>query len=513
MSKKIYILDTTLRDGEQVPGAKLNLAEKLEISKQLVNLNVDMMEVGFAASSKGDFEAVKTIAKEVGSKTDTTITALGRAVKSDIDAIYNSVKYANNPMIHIVLGTSSIHLDKKFKRSQDEVLQMGIEAVKYAKSLMPEVQYSPEDATRSDFEYLWHTIEKVVKAGATVINIADTVGYAVPEQFGELIYKVNNRLKNLNDKVLLSVHCHNDTGLATANTLAAIKNGTDKVEVTINGIGERAGNTALEEVVMGMKVHPEYYNADSDIKINEITKTSKLVSSLMGLEIQVNKAIIGDNAFSHSSGIHQDGLLKSREVYEVIRPEDVGAGNSELVLTARSGKHAFKNTVERLGYKDMSTSDFEKVYEMFLELADSKKEVYDFDVYYLLVEFIEKHKDTEINTKPLISFDGYDIISTNPRPKVTVRINKGNNSAKETEQGNGIIDALYNALEKATGMSSTLKEYRINSISRGKDALGRVNIQLEYEGKTYKAKCVDTDILKASAIAYINGVNQIILNN
>ena len=303
MDRKILIFDTTLRDGEQVPGAKLNLDEKIRIAHQLKKLNVDIIEAGFPISSQGDFESVKRIAQEI--KDGPMITALARAVKKDIDAVYESVKYADRPLIHMVLGVSDSHVNQKMRKSKDEILQIGVDAVKYAKTLLPEVQYSTEDASRADFEYLWKTIEAVVKAGATMINVPDTVGYAVPELFGELIAKLNYRLKNLNDKVILSVHCHNDTGLATANSLAAVRNGADKVECTINGIGERAGNAAMEEIVMGIKLHPEYYKASTNIVTTEIKATSKMVSDLMGLDIQVNKAITGGNAFAHSSGIHQ----------------------------------------------------------------------------------------------------------------------------------------------------------------------------------------------------------------
>jgi len=331
MGRKIWVFDTTLRDGEQVPGAKLNLYEKVEIAQQLKKLGVDIIEAGFPASSQGDFDAVKAVAQRVGNTSDIMITALARAVKSDIDAVYNAVKYAENPMIHMVLGTSDIHVEKKFSKSKDQILQIGVDAVKYAKTLLPQVQYSTEDASRSDFEYLWKTIEAVMKAGATMINVPDTVGFAEPEEFGAMIYKLNDRMKNLNDSVLLSVHCHNDLGMATANTLAAIKNGADKVECTINGIGERAGNAALEEVVMALKTRSSVYNAETRINTREIMNTSRLVSSFMGLDVQVNKAITGDNAFAHSSGIHQDGLLKSRDAYEIVHPEDVGLDDMELV--------------------------------------------------------------------------------------------------------------------------------------------------------------------------------------
>lgn len=512
--KKILVFDTTLRDGEQAPGAKLNLHQKLEIATQLKNLKVDIIEAGFSASSPGDFEAVKAIAKKVGD--GPMITALARAVKEDINSVYESVKYAERPMIHIVLGTSDIHVEKKFNKTRDQILQTGIDAVKYAKSLLSEVQYSTEDASRSEFEYLWRTIEAVVKAGATMINVPDTVGYAVPEEFGELIRKINYRLKNLNDKVILSVHCHNDTGLATANTLAAIKNGADKVECTINGIGERAGNAALEEVVMGLKLRKEYYNADTNIITTEIKNTSNLVSSLMGLDIQVNKAITGENAFSHSSGIHQDGLLKDRGAYEVINPEDVGVKNMELVLTARSGKHAFKDSISKLGIKLDESLDFESLFKSFLELADIKKEVYDHDLIYLIEKYHVKNKialDKKFVTvaKKLYELDSLQVISNDIFPTATVRVKRGEEVLSESATGDGPIDALYTAIKNTTGMEIQLKEYKIKSMSRGKEALGRVTITFEYEGKRYFANATDTDIIKASALALINGINSVIL--
>jgi len=392
MNRKIIVLDTTLRDGEQVPGAKLNVNQKVEFAQQLKRLRVDMIEAGFPASSEGDFQAVQEIARSVGDTV--SITALARAVKGDIDSVYNSIKLAQNPFIHIVLGTSNIHVEKKFNRSKDAVMQQGVDAVKYAKTLLPHVQYSTEDASRSEFEYLWKTIEAVVKAGATIINVPDTVGYAVPEEFGDLIRRINDRLKNLNPDVILSVHCHNDLGMATANTLSAIKNGAEKVECTINGLGERAGNTSLEEVVMGLKVRENFYQASTGIKTPELLRTSRLLTYLTGLDVQVNKAITGENAFAHSSGIHQDGLLKDKQVYEIIVPEEVGAESMELILTARSGRHAFKNAVEKMGFEIGDTEDFEVLFDKFLKLADSKKEVYDHDVFYL----VTNHRMMDVNS-------------------------------------------------------------------------------------------------------------------
>ncbi|MEJ6949661.1 2-isopropylmalate synthase [Natronospora cellulosivora (SeqCode)] len=515
--RKIIVFDTTLRDGEQVPGAKLNLEEKLELARQLSRLKVDVIEAGFSASSPGDFEAVKMIAQEVGKNGGPKITALARAVRSDIDAVYQSVKYAERPLIHIVLGTSNVHLDKKFKKSREEVLEIGVDAVKYAKSLCPDVQYSTEDAARSDFEYLWQTVEAVVKAGATVINIPDTVGYAVPEEFGELIAKINNRLKNLNDKVLLSVHCHNDLGMASANTLMAVKNGADRVECTINGIGERAGNAALEEVVMGINVRPEYYNAYTDILSKEIKKTSRLVTNLMGLDVQVNKAITGDNAFAHSSGIHQDGLLKSRDVYEIMAPADVGCQEMELVLTARSGKHAFKNALDMAGF-EIDNQDFADLFAEYLKLADKKKEIYFHDLFYLVEDFMIKRHGAEhaipnMSDIQLYEIDDIQVVSNSQFPTATVRIKKGDQEMIDSATGDGPIDALYTAIKKIVGLDIELKEYKISSISRGKEALGRVNLQLEYNEKVYSSRAVDTDIIKASGIAYLNGINRIIMES
>lgn len=515
MKRRVLVLDTTLRDGEQVPGAKLNLFEKLKIAQQLKRLNVDIIEAGFPASSAGDFEAVKKIAGEIVD--GPMITALARAVKSDIEAVYESIKGAQRPLIHIVLGTSAIHVDKKFNKSKEAVLEMGVEAVKYAKSLLPDVQYSTEDASRTEFEYLWKTVEQVVKAGATMINIPDTVGYAVPEEFGELISKINYRLKNLNDQVILSVHCHNDTGLATANTLIAVKNGADKVECTLNGIGERAGNAALEEVVVGMHLRADYYKAYTNIVLKEIKNTSKLVSNSMGLDIQVNKAVTGDNAFAHSSGIHQDGLLKSREAYEFVKPEEVGVENMELILTARSGRHAFKDAVTKLINEKIAEEDLENLFGKFLELADLKKEIYNHDLYYLVDRYyfgLGKLKE-EVNkvSGKLYELMNCQVVSNDIFPSASVKIRRGEEIFKDSAVGDGPIDALYTAIKNIVALDIELVEYKISSVSRGKEALGRVNLQIKYKDKLYSAKAVETDIIKASAIAFINGVNNIIIED
>ncbi|WP_225049686.1 2-isopropylmalate synthase [Priestia megaterium] len=516
MTRKIWMFDTTLRDGEQVPGAKLNLYEKLEVAQQLKKLKVDIIEAGFPSSSAGDFNAVKEIAMKIGNTDETIITALARAVKTDIDAVYNSVKYAKRPLIHIVLGASDIHVEKKFGKSKSQILDLGVDAVKYAKTFLPNVQYSTEDASRSDFEYLWATIEAVVKAGATIINVPDTVGYAEPEEFGELIFKINDRLKNLNDKVLLSVHCHNDLGMATANTLAAIKNGADKVECTINGIGERAGNAALEEVVMAINTRSSVYNAYTNINTKEIMNTSRLVSSLMGLDVQVNKAITGDNAFAHSSGIHQDGLLKARDAYEIISPIEVGLDDMELVLTARSGRHAVKNALESLGFNEMTNMQFEGIFEAFLALADAKKEVYNHDLYVIVENYYAKN---DIHNQDIMHYSNHfyelidlQVISNTNFPSASVKIKKGDQILKSSAVGSGPIDALYSAITEISDLDIKLIEYNISSVSRGKEALGKVKIQVEYRGEKYVAKATDTDVMKASAFAYINAVNNIVVD-
>ncbi|GAA0133783.1 2-isopropylmalate synthase [Paenibacillus sp. YSY-4.3] len=505
MSRKIIVLDTTLRDGEQVPGAKLNMQQKIETAQQLKRLNVDIIEAGFPASSEGDFQAVQEIARSVGDSV--SITALARAVKSDIDAVYESIKLAQDPLIHIVLGTSNIHVEKKFSRSKEAVLQMGVDAVKYAKTLLSHVQYSTEDASRSDFEYLWTTIEAVVKAGATMINVPDTVGYAVPEEFGEMIRKIQERLKNLDDRVLLSVHCHNDLGLATANTLAAIKNGAEKIECTINGLGERAGNASLEEVVMALKVRENFYQCHTDVRTKELLQTSRLVSHLTGLDVQVNKAITGENAFAHSSGIHQDGLLKDKQVYEVMSPEEVGADSMELVLTARSGRHAFKNTVEKLGFDTGNDTDFEQLFQKFLQLADAKKEVYDHDVFYL----VTNHRAIDDHNKYLYELVSFQVITNDLYPTAIVEMKKGSESLKGSAVGDGPIDALYSVIRSLAGLDVQLEDYKINSLSRGKEAVGRVNIRIQYEGKIYSGRAMDKDIIKASGIAFLNGINAVLL--
>lgn len=379
MERKVYIFDTTLRDGEQSPGASLTAQEKLEIARQLARLNVDIIEAGFAASSPGDFEAVREIAREVRGP---VITALARAVKSDIDAVWEAVRDAQRPRIHIVLGSSDIHAQHKFGRSREELLQMGVDAVRYASTLCPDVQYSTEDASRSNRRYLFHVVESVIDAGATVVNIPDTVGWAVPAQWGRLIADIRRNVYNI-DRAILSIHCHNDLGMAVANSLVAIRAGAQQVECAVNGIGERAGNASLEEVAMGLKVRSRYYGVSTGITASEIYRTSRMVSRLTGLAIARNKPVVGANAFAHSSGIHQDGVLKNPDNYEIMTPEDVGASGTQIVLTSRSGRHAVRHRLEALGYVFVD-EELERLHERFLRLADAKKQVLDDDLHALV---------------------------------------------------------------------------------------------------------------------------------
>ncbi|HEY6872742.1 MAG TPA: 2-isopropylmalate synthase [Geobacteraceae bacterium] len=515
MSRRIYVFDTTLRNGEQAPGAKLDLYGKLQIARQLKKLKVDYIEAGFPASP-GEFQAVSEIAKAVGDD-DVIITALARANKKEIDAVYESVKFARRPLIHVVLGSSNVHLEKKLTQSKEQILEQGVESVRYAKSLLQEVQYSTEDGSRTDFEYLWKTIEAVVNAGATIINIPDTVGYAVPEQFGEFIKKINDRLKNLNDSVLLSVHCHNDTGLATANTLIAVKNGADKVECTMNGVGERAGNAALEEIVMGIKLRPDYYNAYTGIETREIKRTSNLVSSLMGMDVPLNKAITGGNAFAHS-GIHQDGLLKSKDCYVIIDPNDVGVEDMEFVLMSSTGRDALKNALNNLGYVNFTEAEFDNVFRMFQELADAKKEVSNEDLVYMMENYQtlygkqhDEHGNRLIDS--IYKLVGSQIISNEMSPSASIKLQKREETYQADSGGDGPIDAICTAIRNIVGMDVILSEYKINSITKGTETLGKVNVKLSYKDKVYSANATDADILKASALAYLNGINNIIIES
>ena len=498
MERKVFIFDTTLRDGEQSPGASLTGPEKIEIARQLERLNVDVIEAGFPASSPGDFEAVRSIARAVRNP---VVTALARAVKADIDAVWEAVRPARHPRIHIVLGSSDIHARNKFHKTRDELLAMGVKAVQYARTLCPDVEYSTEDASRSDRRYLFRVIEAVIEAGATVVNIPDTVGYATPAQWGRLIADIRRNVPNIG-KAILSVHCHNDLGMATANSLASVKAGAQQVECTVNAIGERAGNASLEEVVMGLKVRRRYYGAVTGIATEELTQTSRLVSRLTGLAVARNKAVVGANAFAHSSGIHQDGVLKSRENYEIMRPDDVGAGATQIILTARSGRHAVRHRLEALGYSP-SPEELERLHAKFLELADAKKQVFDEDLHALMAN--ERGSTTEA-----YHLVGFSISSgTGITPSATVRLRNGEGEHEESASGDGPVDACFRAVDKITNMPVKLDEYRLSAVTAEKTALGEAHVVLRHAGRTASAHSASTDVIEASLRAYVNAINRL----
>ena len=495
--RKVDIFDTTLRDGEQVPGAKLSAPQKLEVAKQLTRLNVDIIEAGFPVSSPGDLEAVRAIAREVHGP---SIAALSRAIKGDIEAAWEAIKEAGRPRIHTFISTSDIHIQRQFRKSRDQVLQMAIDSVKFAKDLTPDVEYSPMDASRSEFDYLCETVERIIDAGATVINIPDTVGYAIPEEFGALIKRLIENLSNA-DQAKISVHCHNDLGLATSNSLAAVRNGAGQVECTINGIGERAGNASLEEIVIAIKTRPGYFNAETAIAPKEIMRTSRMVSSIMGIPVQPNKAIVGSNAFAHSSGIHQDGILKDRSTFEIIRPEDVGITEHTLVLTARSGRHALRHQLETLGY-NVSNGDFDEIYARFLRVADGKKEVTEEDLEAIMEDRIAAVEQTYT----LESMEATCGNKTTPVATITLRSAEG--PREEAATGDGPVDAAFRAIDKVTGLPLQLRDYSVRAVTSGTEAMGEVLLKADCASGTVTARASGTDIVEASVRAYVMAVNK-----
>ncbi|MFL0249818.1 2-isopropylmalate synthase [Clostridium neuense] len=508
--KKILIMDTTLRDGEKVPGTKLNINEQLKIAYQLQKMNVDVIETSFPSLSHNDLEATKIIAQKIGDKT--TISIPSRAIRHDIDEVYSCVKNSYDPIIHIVLGSSDLYNGK----NKEQIFMQNIDAIKYAKSILPKVQYSFTDASRQDFDILWEKIKLVVEAGANIINIPDTVSVMVPDEYGEIINKINYRLKNLDKDIILSVHCHNDLGLATANSLIAIKNGADKIECTINGFGERAGNTALEEVAMALKLHKKYYNAYTGLVTREINNTSKLVSYLMGIDIQINKPITGSNVFSHYSNLRMKEITNSENTYEIIHPEDVGIENSELILTSRSGESALKKGLAKIGFDRFTNKEFKNLFKEFLELANKKKEVYSYDLLYLIEKNLEessKQDEEFLQVKnKLYELIDIEVVSNILFSRATVKIKRKDSVFQGEGVGNGPVDAVYTAIRDVIKLNIELGEYKIKSVSKGKEALGKVDIQVIYKNKDYTAKAVDTDVVRASAYAFVNAINSVIID-
>jgi 2-isopropylmalate synthase len=498
MSDRLYIFDTTLRDGEQVPGCQLNTVEKIEVARALEALGVDVIEAGFPISSPGDFHSVEEISKVVK---EPIICALTRAVEKDIDVAADALKYAKHKRIHTGIGTSPYHIKYKFNATPEEIIERAIAAVKYSKKYVEDVEFYAEDAGRSDNEYLARVIEAVIKAGATVVNIPDTTGYCLPEEYGLKIKYLMENVKGIH-KAIISTHCHNDLGMATANSVTGVISGARQVEVTINGIGERAGNTSLEEVVMIMKSR-KHLGIETGIRSENIYKTSRMVSSLMNMPVQPNKAIVGRNAFAHSSGIHQDGVLKNRENYEIIDPVDVGISESIIALTARSGRAALKHRLQNLGYH-VEGPELETIYEKFLEVADRKKEVKDEDLE-LLVGNEEGYASKKIKLEHLQVISGKSAI-----PMAAVKLNIDGEMFTATESGNGPVDAAFKAIRSIVRHNIKLEEFLIQAITRGSDDVGKVHIQIENRGKLYYGFAGHTDIITASAEAFISAINKIV---
>ena len=494
----IKIFDTTLRDGEQSPGASMNVDEKLTLAKQLARLGVDVIEAGFAFSSPGDFEAIKTIGNEVEGP---IICSLARAREADIKSAWEAVKDAPKRRIHTFHSTSDIHLKYQFRVSREEALKRSVEMVKLARSFVDDVEFSPMDATRTDINYLCEVVEAVIEAGASTVNIPDTVGYSIPIEFGAMIKALHDRVSNI-DKAVISVHCHNDLGLAVANSLSAVINGAGQIECTINGIGERAGNCSVEEVVMALRTRRDIFNADTGINTEEIMRSSKLVTKITGISVQPNKAIVGANAFAHESGIHQDGLLKEKLTYEIIKPESIGLHAAKLVLGKHSGRHAFKTRLKELGYV-LTDEELNNAFERFKKLADQKKDIFDEDIEALVSEGV-------IRTPEFYSLiDLYIVSGINQKPSATVKLKVGEDVIDRMEHGDGPVDATYKAIVAITDTKSNLLKFEVKSITGGTDALGEVMVSLEEEGRTVRGIGADTDIIVASAKAYINALNKL----
>ncbi|MFH0731385.1 MAG: 2-isopropylmalate synthase [Candidatus Omnitrophota bacterium] len=499
MSDNVTIFDTTLRDGEQSPGASLQKNEKLEIAYQLARLGVDVIEAGFPIASPDDLEAVKQIAKKVKGP---VICALARSLKKDIDAAFEAVRFAKRGRIHVFLATSKIHMKYKLKKAEEEILKQAQDAVRYAKTLVDDVEFSPEDASRTEKEFLYKVVEAVINAGAKTVNIPDTVGYAIPDEFGKLIHGIINNVPNIN-KAVISVHCHNDLGLSVSNSLSAVKNGARQIECCINGIGERAGNASLEEVVMAIKTRKDFFNLNTGIDTKLLSETSRMVSRLTGINVQPNKAVVGMNAFSHEAGIHQDGILKKAITYEIMRPEDVGFGETRLVLGKHSGRHALSKRFEKLGYK-LSDKELDNAFNRFKVLADKKKTIFDED----LKAIIEDELIVVTERYKLLYF--YVQGGTKDTPYAKLKIKADKNIIDTEAAGDGPVDACYKAIDKVTRITGKLKDYSIRSITSGKDALGEVSVKVQIKDDMVTGRGTSTDIIEASVKAYLNAMNKIV---
>jgi len=499
VSKRVYIFDTTLRDGEQSPGVSLNINEKLEIATQLARLGVDIIEAGFPIASEGDFQAVRAIAENVKGP---TIAALARIAPQDIDRAWEAVKAAAKPRIHTFIATSEIHMKYKLQLSREEVLAKAVRGVRHAKQYTDDVEFSPEDAFRSDLDFVCQVVGAAIDAGATTINIPDTVGYATPEEFGRFIAAIRRKVPNI-DRAILSVHCHNDLGLAVANSLAAVANGAQQVECAVNGIGERAGNTALEEVVMALYTRKDFYDYYTEINTREIYRASKLVSRLTGMVIQPNKAIVGRNAFAHESGIHQDGVLKERTTYEIMNPEMIGLVQNNIVLGKHSGRHAFRQRLKELGF-ELDQAELDKAFTRFKNLADRKKEISDKDIE-AIVESELRRIPEKFQLEHLHISSGNRIV-----PTATVGLRVGEDLIEEAACGEGPVDAAFKAIDKVTNIKVSLMYYNLSAVTGGKDAIGEVTAKIKCGDRVYIGRGISTDIIEASAKAYINALNKLV---
>ena len=500
-ANRVRIFDTTLRDGEQSPGASMNMAEKLEVARALAAMGVDVIEAGFPIASVGDFEAVRAIAAEI---TGSSVCGLARCNDRDIDRAWEAIQFAQKPRIHVFLATSAIHREHKLRMSKAEIIDRAVASVRLAKSYCPDIEFSPEDAARTEVDFLCEVVEAAIDAGAATVNIPDTVGYATPFQYAAVIRTLRERVPNIG-QAIISAHCHDDLGLAVANSLAACEAGARQVECTINGIGERAGNAALEEIVMALKTRFDYFGLSTNIKTERLYPISRMISTITGLAVQRNKAIVGRNAFAHEAGIHQDGMLKERSTYEIMRPEDVGVPRTDLVLGKHSGRHALRDRVIELGYS-LTDEQLETLFHDFKSLADKKKEVYDDDLTVLIEHYLE---DVPAHWQ-LVSLHTTAGLSVLPTATVGIRRPDGE-IVQDAAIGDGPVDAIFKAVERVTGVRANLREFVVRSVSQGKDAQGEVTLELEVESddRSFRGRAASTDIIEASAQAYINAVNAI----
>ncbi|MFH1406620.1 MAG: 2-isopropylmalate synthase [Candidatus Omnitrophota bacterium] len=499
MKQRIIIFDTTLRDGEQAPGASLNIKQKLEVAHQLAKLNVDVIEAGFPVASSGDFKAVELIAEKIKGP---IICGLARAIKKDIDAARKALKKAHRQRIHVFLATSKIHMKYKLKKAEDEILRQAVESVKYAKRFVSDIEFSPEDATRTDPEFLYKVLEAVIDAGATTVNIPDTVGYTIPNEYGQLIRGIKNNVRNI-DQAVISVHCHDDLGQAVANSLEAVRCGARQIECTVNGIGERAGSASLEEVVMALSTRKDIFsNVETKIKKDQIFKTSRLVSAMTGFLVPPNKAIVGANAFRHESGIHVHGVLAKRATYEIMSPQEVGAGKTQIVLGKHSGRHAVCERLKQMGYT-LNEKDTGKVFAAFKTLADKKKEVFDEDLAAILeVEIAKVSEKYKLESLHIVS-------GTDVKPTATIKLKYKGKIIGQSAVGDGPVDACYKAIDKISKMSARLEDYSLHGVTGGKEALGEVSVRLRIKNRVLNGRGASTDIIEASVKAYINALNKL----